>query len=86
MVKFIVDGDDALAKREFPESYEKIEITSLSHDELTLRLITEALNHLSENEGATSHMPKMCSILHGLRYLSEWKNLFKNPAICRPDR
>ena len=50
VVKFIVDGDDALAKGEFPESYEKIEITSLSHDELTLRLVTEALNHLSETK------------------------------------
>ena len=47
VVKFIVDGEDALAKGEFPESYEKIEITSLSHDELTLRLVTEALIHLN---------------------------------------
>ena len=50
VVKFIVDGDDALAKGEFPDTYKKIEITSLSHDELTLRLVTEALNHLSETK------------------------------------
>jgi hypothetical protein len=47
VVKFIVDGEDALEKGAFPENYEKIEAFSLSHDELTFRLVIEALNHMS---------------------------------------
>lgn len=50
VVKFIVDGEDALEKGSFPESYEKIESYSLSHDELTFRLVIEAMNHLSDTE------------------------------------
>ena len=48
VVKFIVDGVDALESGAFPEGYEKIEAFSLTHDELTLRLIIEALNHMSD--------------------------------------
>ena len=47
VVKFLVDGEDSLEKGGFPETYEKIEAFSLSHDELTFRLVIEALNHLS---------------------------------------
>ena len=50
VVKFIVDGEDALERGSFPESYEKIESYSLSHDELTFRLVIEAMNHLSDTE------------------------------------
>lgn len=48
VVKFIVDGVDALENGAFPEGYEKIEAFSLSHDELTFRLVIEALNHTSD--------------------------------------
>lgn len=48
VVKFIVDGEDALESGAFPDEYEKIEAFSLTHDELTLRLIIEALNHMSD--------------------------------------
>jgi hypothetical protein len=47
VVRFIVDGEDSLEKGSFPEKYEKIEAFSLSHDELTFRLVIEAMNHLS---------------------------------------
>ena len=50
VVKFIVDGEDTIGNEQMPESYEKIEVHSLSHDELTLRLIIESMNHLSTAE------------------------------------
>ena len=50
VVKFIVDGEDTIGNEQLPESYEKIEVHSLSHDELTLRLIIESMNHLSTAE------------------------------------
>lgn len=50
VVQFIVDGVDAVQKGEFPSTYETIEVFSLSHDELTLRLIVESMNHLSTAE------------------------------------
>jgi|TARA_B110000305_G_scaffold82934_1_gene93328 hypothetical protein len=50
VVKFIVDGVDTVASGESPSTYEKIEVISLSHDELTLRLIIESMNHLSSAE------------------------------------
>ena len=50
VVKFLVDGEDSLEKGGFPESYEKIEAFSLSHDELTFRLVIEALNHMNDTD------------------------------------
>ena len=52
IVKFIVDEVDSVQSGEFPKTYKKIEVFSLSHDELTLRLVVESMNHLStaENE------------------------------------
>ena len=50
VVQFIVDGVDAVQSGEFPETYDKIEVSSLSHDELTLRLVVESMNHLSTAE------------------------------------
>jgi hypothetical protein len=50
VVKFIVDGVDTVASGESPSTYEKIEVISLSHDELTLRLIIESMNHLNTAE------------------------------------
>ena len=48
VVKFVVDGEDALLSGTFPQSYEKIEAFSLSHNELTFRLVIEAQNHMSD--------------------------------------
>ena len=50
VVKFIVDGVDSLEEGEFPETYNKIETFSLTHDELTLRLILESMKHLGKTE------------------------------------
>ena len=50
VVKFLVDGEDALQKSAFPESFDEIEAFSLSHDELTLRLILESVKHLGQIE------------------------------------
>ncbi len=50
VVKFLVDGEDSLEKGGFPKSYEKIEAFSLSHDELTFRLVIEALNHMNDTD------------------------------------
>lgn len=50
VVKFIVDGVDSLEEGEFPETYNKIEAFSLTHDELTLRLILESMKHLGKTE------------------------------------
>ena len=41
---------DTVASGDTPSTYDKIEVISLSHDELTLRLIIESMNHLSTAE------------------------------------
>ena len=48
VVKFVIDGIDLMQedKQQVPETFTKIEAFSLTHDELTLRLIKEALKHL----------------------------------------
>ena len=44
VTKFVVDGVDLLKEEgEAPETFEKIEVTSLTHQELTLRVIRESL-------------------------------------------
>ena len=50
VVGFSVDGSDSFPDDQFPDDYEKIEASSLSHDELTLRLILDSMNQLSETE------------------------------------
>ena len=50
VVRFVVDGVDSLLEGEFPDIYENIEVFSLSHDELTLRLILESMKHLVQTE------------------------------------
>jgi hypothetical protein len=50
VVQFVVDGVDSLEGGSFPDVYEKIEAFSLSHDELTLRLILESMKHLGQTE------------------------------------
>ena len=51
VVGFSVDGKDSFPNDEFPGHYEKIEASSLTHDELTLRVTIESMNQLSETEG-----------------------------------
>ena len=50
VVSFAVDGKDALQDDQFPASYEEIEATTLTHDELTFRLTIETMNKLNETE------------------------------------
>ena len=50
VVRFVVDGVDSLLEGKFPDIYENIEVFSLSHDELTLRLILESMKHLVQTE------------------------------------
>lgn len=50
VVGFSVDGTDSIRDDKFPDRFELIEATSLSHDELTLRLVIETMNQLSETE------------------------------------
>jgi hypothetical protein len=50
VVRFVVDGEESLESDGFPVTYEKIEAFSLSHDELTLRLILESMKHLGKTE------------------------------------
>ena len=50
VVGFSVDGSDSFPDDQFPGHYEKIEASSLTHDELTLRLVIESMNQLSETE------------------------------------
>jgi hypothetical protein len=47
VVKFFVDGKDALHEGSFPGTFNKIEAESLTHHELTLRLSIEAINQMS---------------------------------------
>jgi hypothetical protein len=50
VVRFVVDEVDSLLEGKFPDTYENIEVFSLSHDELTLRLILESMKHLVQTE------------------------------------
>lgn len=50
VTEFIIDGKHSLAEDELPLAYEKIEAASLTHDELTLRLVIASMNQLSEIE------------------------------------
>ncbi len=50
MVRFCVDGVDILREDSNPTSFEKIEVTSQTHHQLTLRLIVEANRHLANFE------------------------------------
>jgi len=50
VTEFIIDGKHSLAEDELPLTYEKIEAASLTHDELTLKLVIASMNQLSEIE------------------------------------
>ena len=43
---FVVDGENALGNDTVPESYERIDVASLSHRELTLQVIREFLDKM----------------------------------------
>ena len=47
VVKFTVDGKDALQSGVFAKSFELIEAESLSHDEITLRLSIDFINQMN---------------------------------------
>ena len=64
MVRFLVDGEDTLQTGEFPDKFEKIEAFSLSHDELTLRLILESIKHMDKTEEQFLLMLGMCYPLY----------------------
>jgi hypothetical protein len=52
LVKFIVDGEDALQTGEFPEKFELIEAESLTHDEITFRLSIDLINQMTTQNDA----------------------------------
>ena len=54
VVKYLVDGEDALQAGEFPKTFELIEAESLSHDEITLRLSIELINQMNGLENSLS--------------------------------
>ena len=83
VVKFLVDGEDSLEKGGFPETYEKIEAFSLSHDELTFRLVIEALNHLSNTGVQLQAYAQNVLNISWSEVLKEWKNLFKRFNLLR---
>lgn len=48
IVKFDVDGKDCLQTGTFPETFESIDIQSLYHDEIILRISIQLLDQISE--------------------------------------
>jgi hypothetical protein len=54
VVKYLVDGEDALQAGEFPKTFELIEAESLSHNEITLRLSIELINQMNGLENSLS--------------------------------
>jgi hypothetical protein len=47
VIKFVVDGNDALQTGEFADSFELISAESLLHDEIILRLSIDLINQMS---------------------------------------
>ena len=54
LVKFLVDGKDALQTGEFPDAFEIIEAESLTHDEVTFRLSIDFINQMSSLQAEIS--------------------------------
>ena len=50
VVSFVVDGVDLLREDRSPDAYQKIDVFSQTHHELTLKLIMETMKHLVELE------------------------------------
>jgi len=70
VVKYLVDGEDALQTGKFPKSFELIEAESLSHDEITLRLSIELINQMN---GLESSLSAYCSNVLS----TPWSEVFK---------
>ena len=70
VVKFLVDENDALEQGAFPSEYQKIEAYTLTHDELTMRLVIEAMNQLSEIE------PQLDAYVKNILSVA-WSEVFK---------
>lgn len=70
VVKFLVDGNDALQEGEFADTFELIEAESLTHDEITLRLSIELINQMNSLEG--SLLAYQANILS-----TPWSEVFK---------
>ena len=70
VVKYLVDGEDALQASEFPKTFDLIEAESLSHDEITLRLSIQFINQMSGLENSLS--------AYSMNILSTpWSEVFK---------
>ena len=70
VVKYLVDGEDALQAAEFPKTFELIEAESLSHDEITLRLSIELINQMNDLENSLT--------AYSMNILSTpWSEVFK---------
>jgi hypothetical protein len=50
VVEFIVDGNDALSANSFPDGFEEIRAKSMTHDEITLRLIVATISQTQNLE------------------------------------
>jgi len=70
LVKFIVDGKDALQTGEFPDKFELIEAESLTHDEITFRLSIDLINQMSVHQEAIAAYQLNILIL-------PWSDVFK---------
>lgn len=70
VVKFIVDGKDSLESGQFPNAYNEIKAFTLSHDELTMRLVIEAMNQLTQTE------PQLDAYVHNILSVA-WSEVFK---------
>ena len=76
VVKFFVDGKDAPHEGSFPDSFKKIEVESLTHHELTLRLSIEAVNQMSGFDKDFENYLKMYyqSLVSGFKKMDELVN------------
>ena len=72
VVDFSVDGHTAFPNDRF--QFEKIEAKSVSHDELTLRLIIESMNQIVKWKASSTPTSKTFFRFHGLKFSSEWTN------------
>ena len=64
-----VNGE-AITGGELPDTYEKIEITTMSHDELTMKLSIQSLNQMSDTEKTMEAYMRNILIL-------PWSEVFK---------
>ena len=70
VVAFVVDGVDSLREESNPTSFEKIEVATQTHHELTLRLIMETMKHLIHVE--EEFLAYACNVLK-----TPWSEVFQ---------